>query len=413
MRILFLTSEFPFPPTNGVRIKSYNLLKGLLEKGHEIHLMSFYTSEVEGDFREGEDLIRCCKSISIVQLPRARSQLVKNAIRSFYKKDVILTRFKSKGFTEKLINIVKNEPIDLVHFDMVSSTFYADLLDGVMPIVASINDSYSLWLRDKLMKRPSPNWSSVKERIYYTVTFPVATAYEKHNYEKFQKVHVVSEIDARYLGHLNPRLDLNVIPNGIDTGFFRPLRSSEDQASLAFVANMKGDVAQNVIWFIRKVFNQVKQDVPDVKLYLIGKNIDPMIYSEARRMKDIIIAGRVKDIRPYVDRATLVIDPTKKRGGILNHVLQAMAMEKTVVGTPFSFLAINEAKSWNNVVVAKDAKEFATNIKYLLANENRRTTIGRNARKLIEANYTWDNIISRYERMYTDAIKKFQQKQIV
>lgn len=408
MRILFLTSELPFPPTNGVRIKSYNLLKGLLEKGHEIHLVSFYAAEVDRDLDAGEDLIKRCKSMNIVQLPHDRSQLAGNVIRNFHKKEVILMRFKSKDFMKKLINTVEDETIDLAHFDLVSSTLYADLLAGSMPIVASINDSYSLWLKEKLLRKPFPKLSSVIEKMYYALTFPLATSYERSVYEKFHKVHVVSEIDRSYLRRLNPNIDVDVIPNGVDTEYFKPVFASNEE-SLVFVAHLKGEHASEALWFIRKVFKAVKKDNPNLSLYLVGKDPDPMLLSEAARVRGVVVTGYVDDVRPYIDNATLIVDPATKSCGILNHVLHAMAMEKTVVGTPLSFLAINGTESWKNVVVAKNAEEFVSNIKSLLADENRRTTIGRNARRLIEEHYTWENIIVRYERMYREAIEKFQE----
>jgi glycosyltransferase involved in cell wall biosynthesis len=43
-----------------------------------------------------------------------------------------------------------------------------------------------------------------------------------------------------------------------------------------------------------------------------------------------------------------------------------------------------------NVVIAKSDKEFAEKVVELLKDENERRRIGRNARKFVEENYSWE-----------------------
>jgi glycosyltransferase involved in cell wall biosynthesis len=405
MNILFLTSNFPYPPLDGISIKAFHVLKELFSRGHELHLLSFAANSADLSHHLTE-VNKYFASMNVTRFHDDLKKLMLNIVTSSLGNDVIFFRLKSKDFAKLLRTSVKKEGFDLIHFDGVSLTQYIKVVDGLVPSVASINDSYSLWLRDKLFTQPCPTLYSVLERAYYTATFPIATAYEKNTYEKFQKVHVVSKIDGDYLRGLNTRIDIEVIPNGVDTTFFRPLGSLSKEMSLTFVARMVGENVDNSIWFIRKVFEKVKEKVPDIKLYLVGKDPNPILLSEARRVKDVIVTGYVEDVRPYIDRATLIIDPTRKRCGILNHVLQSMSMGKTVVGTKSSFLGIKGAKNWRNVIIAEDESDFVSKIIYLLRNENEKKKIGTNARLLIESEYTWEKIIFKYEKMYKEAIKK-------
>lgn len=409
MKILVLTIEPPYPPFNGVRIKTYHVLKGLFERGHEIHLISF--AKDSSDFKPDviDELSKYCVSIRFFRLYDDPKWLIKNVVTGLHKKDVILFRFKSKDFMKALLNTVKNETIDLAHFDTISLTPYIEFVNELVPSVASVNDSYSLWLRGMLSRKPYPTWGSLLEKMYYTVTFPSTIVYEKIMYEKFQKVHVVSEIDGTYLRNLNSRIDVEVIPNGVDTGYFKPQGLPQNEKSLVFVASMISEQAYNAIWFIRKIFVKLKRNIPDIKLYIVGRDPDPMLLSEARRTKGIIVTGYVNDVRPYIDKATLIIDPNTKICGILNHILQSMAMGKAVVGTRSGFLAIKGAKNWKNVVVADDEKDFVSNIIHLLENVSDRKTIGANARQLMEREYSWKKIIPKYEKMYENAIEKFEK----
>lgn len=406
MKILFLSTEPPYPPFNGVRIKTFHLVKGLSERGHEIHLISYNHIYDTLDLNIASVLQKYCASVQTFQLCEDPRCLVTNTLHSVHSKDIINFRFKSKRFMAAINTAVKGASFDLVHFDLVSLTHYVKSIDKLVPSVASVNDSYSLWLKNKLLRLPAPKLNSLFEKAYYSATFPLATSYEKSIFESFQKIHVVSNVDAVYLRSLNPALDVEVIPNGVDTEYFKPLGLTMDEPSLVFVASMHGENASNALWFIRKVLVKVRKRISGIKLYLVGKDPDSALLSEAMRNKNVIVTGYVNDVRPFIDSATVVVDPTMKCCGIFNHVLQSMAMGKVVVGTRSSFSAIKGAVSWKNGVVAKNETDFASSIVRLVKNESERKTIGANARRLIEQGYQWSAMIPRYEKMYAAAIEK-------
>jgi glycosyltransferase involved in cell wall biosynthesis len=408
LKILFLSTEPPYPPFNGVRIKTFHLIKGLHERGHKIHLISFNRSFANFDGITSE-LKKYCSSMQFFKLSACQSDLIKNAIYSINSSDVINFRFKSNGFRNAIIDAVKNTEVDLVHFDLISLTHYVKSISKLAPSVASINDSYSLWLKNKLLRLPDYSLESLIEKAYYSATFPLATLYEKSIYNNFQKVHVVSDIDRLYLNSLDNKLDVEVIPNGVDTEYFKPLGLPVSERCLVFVASMNGENASNAIWFIRKVFTRISKQLPNVRLYLVGRDPRPELLHVAQKIKGVIPTGYVHDIRPYIDRAAIVIDPTTKSCGILNHVLQSMAMGKTIVGTRSSFLAIKGALSWKHMVVARNEKDFVSSIVRLLKNESERKIIGTNARRLVETSYQWNDKISQYEKMYECAIAKFNR----
>jgi len=161
-----------------------------------------------------------------------------------------------------------------------------------------------------------------------------------------------------------------------------------------------------VLWFMREVFVRIREVIPSAKLFVVGKNPPSELIQQANLVGGVYVTGFVNDVRPYMERAALIVDPTSKSCGILNHVLQSMAMGKVVVGTTSSFLAIEGAVDYEHMVVARSSEDFASKIIFLLRNESVRRKIGLNARGLMENSYQWGNIVSQYERMYSEAIEK-------
>ena len=41
MRILFLAHRIPYPPDKGDKIRSFHELRGLTDRGHDVHLLAF------------------------------------------------------------------------------------------------------------------------------------------------------------------------------------------------------------------------------------------------------------------------------------------------------------------------------------------------------------------------------------
>jgi hypothetical protein len=70
MKILFLTSRFPYPPYGGDKLRVFNFIKFLSRK-HEIHLISFIESENEKKYLA--EMEKYCKRIEIVLLSPGKS----------------------------------------------------------------------------------------------------------------------------------------------------------------------------------------------------------------------------------------------------------------------------------------------------------------------------------------------------
>jgi glycosyltransferase involved in cell wall biosynthesis len=83
-----------------------------------------------------------------------------------------------------------------------------------------------------------------------------------------------------------------------------------------------------------------------------------------------------------------------------------MAMEKTVVGTPYSFSGIKGCVHGQNMIQAENPYEFATAITNLLYDSDKRRKIGRNARLLVKNNYSWEKTADSFEELYAEVIAK-------
>jgi|GEM_PF-5784488 len=414
MKILIVTPRLPYPPIEGMRIKSYHLIKQLHERGHKMILISALLDPPDVDPNNIQHIQRYVESLKLIDYTSISPKLLDNILESFYiPTRELVARLKLHHSASYIVKLIREEQPNIIYYDFIHSLTLIgapkdDLSFKNIPSILSLCDSYSLVLRERIKRGIDITPNSFVRWVYALASFPFAVNLEKKLQEMFRVVQVVSKSDAEWLKSLNPSVNVVTIPNGVDVDYFKPMKEvAEESGALVMLANFRVDEhVNNAIWFLTKIFKKLKKVKPNVKLYLVGKDPPTRLVRLARSIGNVIVTGYVPDIRPYLMRASLVVDARRERFGMLNHILQAMSMGKCVIGTPCSFLAINGMKPWRDAVIARDEDDFMLKLTTLLDDETTRREIGSNARKFIESNYTWERVVVKYEEMYHQAIRE-------
>ena len=67
MKILIITSVFPYPPhNNGVALRNYNLIKGLKKLNHNITIISYRDSSIDDEYID--KMMMYCDEIRTVDI---------------------------------------------------------------------------------------------------------------------------------------------------------------------------------------------------------------------------------------------------------------------------------------------------------------------------------------------------------
>lgn len=149
--------------------------------------------------------------------------------------------------------------------------------------------------------------------------------------------------DERRLGQRDGvRADYRVAPNGVDLDRFGPPSSAARNQARALLGLRPGPIAV-CVGRLHRQKNQgalldawpgVRARVPDARLVLVGEGPDREVL-EARSVEGVHFAGQVGDVRPWLDAASVVVQPSRWEGMSLA-VLEAMASARAVVATDVS-----------------------------------------------------------------------------
>ena len=401
MNILLIARCPPYPLHYGDRLILYHLAEQLAARGYTIDLLAFYTHLPDlADVPRYRELFHSVElipeatrgQVAYLQRLRAGRHFFPDSARSAWSPEMW------RAIERKL----KQNTYDLVHvFGGVQVYEYHNLIDNLPNIIVPY-ESYSLYLR-RAMGRETGQLA----KLHHRLALRLAEAYERRMFAGYGAVVVLADRDATTLRALDSNLPVAVIPNGVDTAYFRPFQYSPVDPVIAFTGSFdyepNADAAQ---YLIRRIFPQVLERVPHARLLLIGR--DPPESLRALASPSIEITGRVPDIRLYLEQAMIVVSPLRMGAGIKNKVLEALALGKPMVATKLSCDGI-AVMDGTHLLIGNNSREFAAAIVRLIRSPDLRTRLAQAGRALIEEQYTWTGVADQYERLYTE-VKRIKRK---
>ena len=207
-----------------------------------------------------------------------------------------------------------------------------------------------------------------------------------------------------------------LIPNGVDTNLFYK-RNEETKAKERF--NISEDVL--VLGFVgflgewvdlQTVFETIKilQDQVKIRLIVVGNGSKFARFKELSKncgvQENVIFTGdvpysEVPEYISYMDICLLPFDTS----AVSQHALplklfEYMACEKPVISTPLA--GVKEAVE-DQVLYASNADELKQRILELYHNEELRKRLGKEGRRFVERNYSWNKICRKFEEVLIEA----------
>jgi len=374
-RLLYIAHRVPYPPDKGERVRAFHEIRALAEH-FRITLATLAHSE--GDAEAASKLGQWCEKV-LTGKAGGRLGLLRGGLSFAAGRSVTEGFFRSPDLAQAIAEEARREPFDLV---IVYSS-------GTLPYVLSVPAKAHVM---DLVDVDSAKWSAYanaawwpKRWLYRREARGVA-ALERRAVECCDAVLLVSEAEKQALGITSPKV--MAVGNGVDTEYFKPMDGPAGPPSLVFTGTM--DYRPNidgVCWFVREVLPQLKSRVPDLTFTIVGRDPAPEVLRLAG-VPGITVTGTVRDVRPYLAVATVVVVPLRIARGIQNKILEAMAMGRAVVASPQAVEGL-EVTVGADVLQADAPESWVRAVESLICDEPRRRIMEQAARTRVVADYTW------------------------
>jgi len=227
--------------------------------------------------------------------------------------------------------------------------------------------------------------------------------YEANIIRNFDRAVVCSHLDCGYLERQShsPLAGLRVIPNVVDVQYYqsRVTLSALEQPVLLFSGLMDKHVNIDAAhYLVREIFPRIQRVLSQVTLSIVGPHPSPSVQALGRTT-GVLVTGYVKDIRQYIEQATVILCPVRVGAGTRNKILQGWAMGRPVIATPLGAEGL-EYRNGVELLSASSAEEFAAQTLRVVQDRVLQATLAANGRRLVVAKYSLESMAARFAELF-------------
>lgn len=399
MKILMLSSTFPYPPSRGgTQVRTYNLMKCLSQR-HEITLIVQRSEDVNQEQiaalrRQIQELIVFPRPLESKAGKVAKFQRLYQFWQGGTPPNVLsLYSPKIQEWVDAAVADKRFDAITCEH--SVNEIYVRPQWQHQLRTIINIHSSVYRTCANQLTTKTSEN--PLRDCIY----LPLLKRYEQQVCQKFSQIVVTTEEDKKQIQNFNSKQEIAVIPNGVDLDIFTYRQGDPGGYNLIVTGGM--DYVTNIdaaCFFGLEVLPILQKQYPNTNLKIVGANPSFEVI-ELEKLPGITVTGRVPSMAEYLHQATVCIVPMRSGFGIKNKTLEAMASGVPVVASDYGLegLEVDIPGVPLRALRANCLEEYVKEISRLFEDAGLREKLSRNARELIEREYTWNRLGKKYEQV--------------
>ena len=398
--ILILVDTLLYPARrNGMSVRYFPLVRSFAKKGYTVDVLVINKFNEQYSQRDIQGLRQYCRYVDVIEPVAGNEKFLRRWWRRVRNVAHLMAPF---GRPYKLIDNQQDYYIAQVCDILASRDLYTvgvgvsvggnnagillSLPDMIRPrriLCDFIDSAYLLKKRARIGRRRLVDWFGLLEE------------WKIRRWERSICRHCpcvyISKKDAESTGGL-----AHVIPNSIvEDGFDVATLVALEHPNIAFFGNMAySPNAEGGAWLARELFPLLKESLPGLHCYIIGRNPG----EDLRRLcqeQGIHITGEVDNIWSYIRSVDVFVFPLFSGAGMQNKVLEAMHAGKPVVCTPIANEAIG-AVHGEHIYLASNQAEFMAEITLALADDDK---TGRNASEFVNTHFSITSVADRYAEL--------------
>ncbi len=379
MRILVISSAFPFPPRWGYATRVYHLARELASR-HEVTLLSFAEA---GDEHNTEEL-RSEFDVEVVVRNRGSRRISKRASQ-------VASVFSRHGFHARWLYTPEMQTT--IERICLERRFHVAQLESSLLSAFRFPDEVRLVLDEhnieyEVFERMNKGERSLLRRSFYRLEQARFRRFEERSWREVAGCVVTSDREAEIVAAAAPETPTAVVPNGVDLEYFAPSVSPIEPRTLVFNGVLDYRPNLDAAYFmVDEILPLVRERYRDAKLTIVGRGADP---AEVRRLErsGVTLTGEVPDVRPHLASAAVVVVPIRMGGGTRLKVVEGLAMGKAMVTSTLGCEGINVVDQ-RDLLIADSPEGFAASVVRLFEDPALGVRLGSAGRVLMEAEYSW------------------------
>jgi sugar transferase (PEP-CTERM/EpsH1 system associated) len=394
VKVLFVCHRVPYPPKRGGKIRPFNIIRHMTERGHRVTVASLARTQAE--VHEAAGLRNYCEKALVevipdhIAWPRMLAWLPTTRPSSF-------GYFHSPRLKRLIAAELATASYDLAFVHCSS----------VAPYVASGHAGL------KVLDYGDMDSQKWREYVDYK-PFPLSCGYrleaaklesvERRLASHFDLCTCTTRAELESLRGLGVTTPSDWFPNGVDSSTFTPA-ADYDPNLVVFVGRMDYYPNQQAVTtFCRTVLPRLQQKRPQLRFAIVGAD-PPSSIRDLARLPNVTVTGSVPDVRPHVTRAAITVAPLAIARGTQNKILESMAMGVPVVCSIEASKGV-DAVAGEHLLTAATVNEYVEAIGSLLETPQLRAKLAQAGRERVLTNHAWPSSMARLDGLIEAALER-------
>lgn len=386
MKVLFLTTQLPFPPHSGGTIKSFRLAEYLAR-----HLdLTVLCIRKAGDEQHLETFRNTLKTAHVFGVALEKKRSFKELVRSYlFRKTINEWRSYSRHMQTLVDTHITGCSLVIIdHYEMFQ---YLPADYRGKTVLHTHNAEHRLWERFAALHKNPFTKLAVKTEAWRI------RQVEHKACERADLVFAAPD-DIRALLAVSGNLDrkkftttyhlgndsLLLLP---DLDFGRTKKAILFFGTLGWEANLDG-----LMWFIKNVWPLLLQQEPGITFYIIGNDPPKTLRKLARSYERIVFTGFVEDLDTYFSTCRVFVNPVRFGSGIKVKMLDAMYRGIPTVSSETGIESL-DLQHRREVLVARSPEEWCSAIRELLGNKPLWDQLRMASRAKAARKYRWKDLL--------------------
>jgi glycosyltransferase involved in cell wall biosynthesis len=389
MKILIAARFLPHPEVRDTGGQSVFHAIEWLSRRHDVSLLAFTLPGEEDAVRAMGEF--CDQVVSVPYRPGALpARLWRASWRMLLPK--VYGRNVSLAYWRALRRLLAGAQFDVLYLDGMMALYRLAL-----PETRRVLDEIDIY--SQVAKQTYLNQKGGLSRLLSYLEYRRTLCFELALARRFEGVVVRSAKDGRWLRRFAGVESSYVVPpwfegleilKGVD-----PARPAGDNILFVGAMGHMKNVAA-ITYFVDDILPLIRQEIPDVHLYIVGANPAEAILAMGRA-PGITVTGEVDDLAPYFQSSAVNIVPLLHGGGLIAKTLNGMAAGRPTVTTPLGNSGTGAKAGRDLVVVHGGAEDFAAAVIALLQDDELWRRMAANGKVFASRTFDWDRVMAGFE----------------
>ena len=331
MKLLFLCLDAAFPPTNGLTMRTWSVVKSLSAAGHEVDLLAFTPPCALAATRPAAryETALSCEFIPFVATALSEAGAMAARLRALSTgRPYSVARFECSAMRAAISRRLNSGGYGAVICDSIFPAVNLPPRFSVPLILNTHNLEYMIVAGYARREFRPP------QRLYAGLEWRLLRGWETGWWGRAAAVLACSRLDCERIQRRSPGVRCLVLPNTVDTAAYLPQVLPAGPRTTLYTGGLDWHPNRDaVLHFVERVLPGLRHLVPGARFIAAGRNPPPQLKKRLARIPGVECLGPVDDMRALIARASVCVVPLRMGSGTRLKILEAAAMAKPIVST--------------------------------------------------------------------------------